>query len=682
MKKFLLALFCLVGFMAAYAVEATVTFSDLGFTNGQEVSTVKVDDNVSLGFLKGTNSNTPKYYSSGTAMRIYGGNNLEVVGSTATTINSVTFTTVSSNPVHADSEVSAGTMTIESTKTTITNVNASKLVFTQGGTSGHVRIVSVTVNYTLGEATQVNAPVITPNGGEVTADSEISISCATDGASIYYTIDGTEPSATNGTLYSAPFKLSAAATVKAIAVKSGLDNSSVTETSFTFPVANIGEFISAANPHATTIAGPVTVVAQSGSYLFLQDETGRIVAFGSLENTYNNGDQLTNIKGTYTVYNGLTEMNVVASSFGQATAGQAVEPEELTLEELGIDNLLAYVKVTGVTIPEGSGKSFTITDATGTEVPMYNTLNITVPTGENLTVVGFISCYKTTMQLMPLEITSSTGLEVVEAPVIFPNGGAIAKNQEITISCPTEGVSIYYTTDGTEPTTSSTLYNGAFTLAEECTVKAIATKEGMSESLVVEATFTFLSENTKVATFNFTDPASLTPAQVAPEAGSGVVVDDIEFTKDVITLVCEKDTAASTSCRLYLSTSAGALVDLRTYKPSTITISANNANIVGIEFTGNKADNTYLSVDKGTFEGKNWSSTAATSSVVFTTTATTNIQTITVTYEVDADGVEGVEINNEAPATFYNLQGVKVDNPANGIYIKVQGSKASKVYIK
>ena len=153
----------------------------------------------------------------------------------------------------------------------------------------------------------------------------------------------------------------------------------------------------------------------------------------------------------------------------------------------------------------------------------------------------------------------------------------------------------------------------------------------------------------------------------------------IEFTKDVITLVCEKDTAASTSCRLYLSTSAGALVDLRTYKPSTITISA---NIVGIEFTGNKADNTYLSVDNGTFEGKNWSTTAATSSVVFTTTATTSIQTITVTYEADADGVEGVEINNDTPATYYNLQGVKVNNPANGIYIKVQGDKASKVYVK
>ena len=48
----------------------------------------------------------------------------------------------------------------------------------------------------------------------------------------------------------------------------------------------------------------------------------------------------------------------------------------------------------------------------------------------------------------------------------------------------------------------------------------------------------------------------------------------------------------------------------------------------------------------------------------------------------DPSGVESIELNENAPATYYNLQGVKVNNPANGIYIKVQGSKASKVFVK
>ena len=41
--------------------------------------------------------------------------------------------------------------------------------------------------------------------------------------------------------------------------------------------------------------------------------------------------------------------------------------------------------------------------------------------------------------------------------------------------------------------------------------------------------------------------------------------------------------------------------------------------------------------------------------------------------------VEGIEIDNNAPVSYYNLQGVKVANPENGVFIKVQGNVASKV---
>lgn len=45
-------------------------------------------------------------------------------------------------------------------------------------------------------------------------------------------------------------------------------------------------------------------------------------------------------------------------------------------------------------------------------------------------------------------------------------------------------------------------------------------------------------------------------------------------------------------------------------------------------------------------------------------------------------GIEGVEVEENAEAVYYNLQGVKVANPANGAFIKVQGGKASKVLVK
>ena len=448
-------------------------------------------------------------------------------------------------------------------------------------------------------------------------------------------------------------------------------------------VANIAEFIENADlANAVTITGTVTVVAQSGSYLFLQDESGRMVAYGSSLPAYNNGDQLTGIKGTWKPYNGLPQMNPDVTTFGTATAGTPVEPTEMTLEEVAIDNLLAYIKVVGVTIPESDSYSYTINDGT-IDMTMYNSLKITVPTGSDLTVEGFISCYNTTVQVMPLNITSSTGLEVVQAPEISPASGAITATQDITITCATEGASIYFTVDGTEPSeTNGTLYSTPFVLGMEATVKAIAVKEGMANSAVVEATYTLLSETTKQVTFDFTAPSSLNPAQEELAFGQSLAipVNDIVFTAGVnneISISFAKN-SASTDCRIWAGTSA---YDLRTYSTSTFTIAGTNAKILGIEFTGSKVSaDTYLTADSGTFAEKAWSGEAV--SVTFTTVKTTNIGTITVTYNLDGSGIEGVEVEENAPAVYYNLQGVQVANPEAGIYIKVQGGKASKVLVR
>lgn len=48
-------------------------------------------------------------------------------------------------------------------------------------------------------------------------------------------------------------------------------------------------------------------------------------------------------------------------------------------------------------------------------------------------------------------------------------------------------------------------------------------------------------------------------------------------------------------------------------------------------------------------------------------------------YKLASDGVEGIEIDENAPVEYYNLQGVRVENPANGLYIMRQGDKVVKV---
>ena len=82
----------------------------------------------------------------------------------------------------------------------------------------------------------------------------------------------------------------------------------------------------------------------------------------------------------------------------------------------------------------------------------------------------------------------------VATPIIDPNGGAFEESQAVTISCTTDGATVYYTNDGTTPTSSSTVYS-AFSLTATTTVKAIAVKDGWEDSEVATATFSKVDLN-------------------------------------------------------------------------------------------------------------------------------------------------------------------------------------------
>ena len=78
------------------------------------------------------------------------------------------------------------------------------------------------------------------------------------------------------------------------------------------------------------------------------------------------------------------------------------------------------------------------------------------------------------------------------APTFSPAAGTYTTSQSVTISDATAGTTIYYTTNGTTPTTSSTDYTGAITVSATETLEAIAVATGYTTSAVATATYTII----------------------------------------------------------------------------------------------------------------------------------------------------------------------------------------------
>ena len=234
MKKFfsILAAVLFAGSMMAETVTLKMEdYAATSFTgNGITVSTAK-----------NTGGTEPAYNATGKDLRIYAKGSITI--SAEANITAISFTISAQGKKRlAPLTVNVGTVTVKGTPDfTATWIGSAKeVIFTVGdkadyGTDGNSKagqldFTEIEVTLEEGSAPAVSTPVIT-GAASFYETAEISIACSTEGAKVYYTLDGAEPTAESA-LYAAPFEINATTTVKAIAIK-GEDKSAVAEKTFT-----------------------------------------------------------------------------------------------------------------------------------------------------------------------------------------------------------------------------------------------------------------------------------------------------------------------------------------------------------------------------------------------------------------------------------------------------------------
>lgn len=211
-------LMAVMGSMWAETVTETITLSEQGYANAQLVSSTQ-GEVVLLTFNQGTSSTAPAYYNTGTGVRVYAGGNMTVKadGKPISKVI-VTFTKTNSPTISMSSD---GTDTsVSGTSSPVSWEGDATEVYFNVTNSGQARISKVEVTYDAsGSASTVAKPTISLDEGTYVGTQSVELSCATEGAVIYYTLDGYDPT-TNSTQYNnTAIEISESCTLKAIAVK-------------------------------------------------------------------------------------------------------------------------------------------------------------------------------------------------------------------------------------------------------------------------------------------------------------------------------------------------------------------------------------------------------------------------------------------------------------------------------
>jgi uncharacterized protein len=367
--------------------------------------------------------------------------------------------------------------------------------------------------------TKVANVTATPAAGAVAAGTNVTLASATAATEIYYTTDGSEPTAAS-TKYTQPITINGPITIKAIGVKSGLANSDVATFAYTILQENTISEVRAM-PLQSQVQTTGVVTAVLGRAIYFQDATAGLVAYTPTDSTTILPGHKIRVSGKLIEYSSLLEIEASHENIQIIGTENVPAPLEVTAADLQEAKEGMLVKVKKVTVGNFSGGNYTSTDLAGTSFQIRPPSSTMLTTGTTYDEIsGVLSAFNNVYQLIPRhagDIVQDATL--VQQVIATPGAGMVKTGTAVSLTTGTEGATIHYTVNGSEPTTASPVYSQPIIVNQAMTIKAIAVKANMTNSVV--SSFSYVIQDGEIRIHHIQGASHTSPF-------AGKTVSDVE----------------------------------------------------------------------------------------------------------------------------------------------------------
>ena len=359
----------------------------------------------------------------------------------------------------------------------VTTVNAANFSVKFSNTATNLsRIDDVKLTGTAAPPTKCATPALSLDAGTYTGTQSVTLGCSTTDATIRYTTDGTDPTASS-TVYSSAISVEESKTIKAKAFKDGLDASEVASAAYTIKCAtptftkNAGTYENDFTVELSTTFGTSIYYTTDNS----APTTGSTLYSGAI--TVNATQTIKAIA----VKDNCENSAVASAAYTLKCAQPTLSLSAATYE--GSQNVTLGCTTTDAVI------RYTLDGSDPSENSDVYSAAINIPVTKTLKARAFKTGYTTS------NLGQATYTIKCIAPTSTPAvNGTYTGAQDIELST-TYGEKIYYTISTTSsapdaPTTSSTLYAGPIHIEKTTKIKAIAWKEGCTNSNQLSGTYT------------------------------------------------------------------------------------------------------------------------------------------------------------------------------------------------